>query len=106
MSWKRLPTYFVNFPLRLLPLSEKQQKVYETTGHLSEVAFKTVPRAGKFEIKQYLERVYGLNVAKVRTANYEGRKKRSKHGFFRRPDYKKAFVTLRPSGTRPTSAPQ
>lgn len=95
MSWKRLPTYFLSFPLRLLPLSEKQQKVYETTGHLTELAFKTVPSAGKFEIRQYLEQVYGLSVSKVRTLNVEGRKKRSKHGFYRRPDYKKAYVTLK-----------
>ncbi len=47
MGWKRLPTYFLNFPLRLLPLKEKQQKIYEATGHLTEVAFRTVPKAGK-----------------------------------------------------------
>jgi len=47
MSWKRLPTYFLNFPLKLLPLSEKQQKTYETTGRLTELAFRTVPSAGK-----------------------------------------------------------
>lgn len=46
------------------------------------------------EIKQFLERVYGLNVATVRTLNVEGKKKRGKHGFYRRPDYKKVYVTL------------
>ena len=50
----------------------------------------------QLEIRQCLERVYGLDVAKVRTLNYEGKKKRGKYGFFRRPDYKKAYVTLRP----------
>ena len=54
MSWKRLPTYFLNFPLKLLPLSEGQQKLYEQTGHLTELAFRTVPKAGK---------VRGLNLA-------------------------------------------
>lgn len=47
MGWKRLPTYFLNLPLRLLPLSEKQQKIYETTGHLTELAFRTTPKVGK-----------------------------------------------------------
>jgi large subunit ribosomal protein L23 len=42
------------------------------------------------EIKAFLESVYGLRVESVRTLNYEGRKKRGKGGFFRRPDYKKA----------------
>ena len=49
----------------------------------------------QFEIKQYLERVYGLEVSKVRTLNVEGKKKRNKFGFFRRPDYKKAHVTFK-----------
>ena len=47
------------------------------------------------ELKEYLESVYGLSVATVRTLNYEGTKKRSKHGFFRRPDYKKVYVTFK-----------
>ena len=46
------------------------------------------------EIRQYLERVYNLNIASVRTLNVEGKKKRGKHGFYRRPDYKKVYVTL------------
>ena len=49
----------------------------------------------QFEIKQYLERIYGLEVSKVRTLNVEGRKKRNKFGFFRRPDYKRAHVTFK-----------
>ena len=48
------------------------------------------------EIKQFLERVYNLNVASVRTLNVEGKKKRGKHGFYRRPDFKKVYVTLNP----------
>ena len=49
----------------------------------------------QFEIKQYLERIYGLEVSQVRTLNVEGKKKRNKFGFFRRPDYKKAHVTFK-----------
>lgn len=49
----------------------------------------------QFQIKQVLERLYGLNVVSVRTANFEGHKKKGKHGFYRAPDYKKVFVTLR-----------
>ncbi len=47
MGWRRLPTYLVNFPLRLMPLTPKQQKALEITGHVSEVAFKTIPSVGK-----------------------------------------------------------
>ncbi|KAL3137728.1 hypothetical protein ABBQ38_004994 [Trebouxia sp. C0009 RCD-2024] len=78
-----------------MPLSEGQQKAFETNGTLKQVAFQTVPSVSKPELKKYLESVYGLNVATVRTLNYEGAKKRSKHGFFRRPDYKKVYVTFK-----------
>jgi hypothetical protein len=47
MGWRRLPTYLVNFPLRLMPLTPKQRQALETTGHVSEVAFKTIPSVGK-----------------------------------------------------------
>ena len=47
------------------------------------------------ELRKYLESVYGLSVAKLRTLNYEGAKKRSKHGYFRKPDYKKVYVTFK-----------
>ena len=64
------------------------------------------------EIKQYLEKVYGLNVASVRTLNYEGRKKAIRHNgrqyYVRRSDYKKAYVSLKPptpSQTPPVPAP-
>ncbi|KAK9819255.1 hypothetical protein WJX81_004801 [Elliptochloris bilobata] len=100
MGYRRLPTFLVNFPLRLMPFTEKQKKTFEATGHVSEVAFKTIPSVGKLEIKQYLEKVYGLAVAGVRTLNYEGRKKvMQKNGkafYVRRSDYKKAYVSLLP----------
>ncbi|EIE22294.1 hypothetical protein COCSUDRAFT_55988 [Coccomyxa subellipsoidea C-169] len=56
----------------------------------------------QLEIKQFLERVYGLKVAAIQTVNYEGKKKRRKTGYFLRPGYKKAYVTLKP----PTQASQ
>ncbi|KAK9828682.1 hypothetical protein WJX72_001510 [[Myrmecia] bisecta] len=93
---RRLPTYFANLPLKLQPLKEAEQKAYESTGFISRLVFRTIPSANKLEIKSMLERLYGLNVREVRTANYEGRKKRSKSGFFRRPDFKKAYVFLQP----------
>lgn len=94
MVWKRLPAYLPNIGLKLLPLSEAQQVAFEQTGFLRELVFKTAPSVSKVEVKHFLESVYGLSVAKVNTLNVEGKKKRGKFGFFRRPDYKKAFVTL------------
>jgi hypothetical protein len=47
MSWKRLPSYLANLPLRLIPFTEQQQKAYEATGFVKEIAFKTSPKVGK-----------------------------------------------------------
>ena len=49
----------------------------------------------QIDIKALLQRIYGLEVESVNTLNVEGKKKRGKHGHYRRPDYKKAYVTLR-----------
>jgi len=49
----------------------------------------------KAEVKQFLEKAHGLKVESVRTLNVEGKKKRSKTGFYRRVDYKKVFVSLK-----------
>lgn len=52
------------------------------------------------EVKTFLQSVYGLEVAAVRSLNVEGKKKRSKKGFYRRADYKKVFVELKePAGS-------
>ncbi len=54
----------------------------------------------QLEIKQFLERVYGLRVAAIQTLNYEGKKKRRKTGkrtsaYFRGTDYKKVLFKYR-----------
>jgi large subunit ribosomal protein L23 len=52
--------------------------------------------ARQLELKAFLENVYGLRVERINTLNYLGKKKKSKHGYYRSPDYKKAYVTLKP----------
>lgn len=50
-----------------------------------------------------LESIYGLQVERVNTLNMEGKKKRARGSvaFYRRPDYKKAYVTLKEPVTLP-----
>ena len=51
------------------------------------------------EVKAFLEKAHGLAIESVRTLNVEGKKKRSKTGYYRRADYKKVYVTLKePAG--------
>lgn len=78
-----------NIRLRLVPPTSA-----DAVKGLDEVVFITTPDVTKTEIKSFLETVCGVSVRDVRTANYEGKKKRDKGGFHRKPDYKKAYVSL------------
>lgn len=49
----------------------------------------------KYEIKQYLKKLYGLEVIKVNTMVYQGKMKRDAVGrWYRTPAFKKAVVTV------------
>ena len=61
-----------------------------------EYTFRVSPRMTKPEIKDYLEKIYGLDVRKVNTMIYEGKEKRRNGIKYRRPDYKKVVVKLNP----------
>eukprot|EP00884_Botryococcus_braunii_P017277 jgi/Botrbrau1/4232/Bobra.0044s0027.1 len=107
MASKRI-AYLANIPLKLLPFSEAQRKAYEKSGFVETLAFKTLPSVGKFELKQFLEKVYGLSVARVNTLNYEGKKKvarlpgKSRRPmFYRTAAYKKAYVYLNSPENKP-----
>lgn len=64
----------------------------------------------KHEIKEYLTKVYGVDVKKVNTMNYEGKHKRAGAGrtfgrhVYKERDWKKAIVTLVDPSTQPTVA--
>lgn len=59
-------------------------------------------KATKPEIKRAVEQILGVKVEEVRVANYHGKMKRipTRREMGRRPDWKKAYVTLK-SGERP-----
>lgn len=62
------------------------------------LTFHTEHHMTKFEIKQFLTRVYGFNVRKVNTLNYEQEKRasRTKRGVWvkHRAGFKRAYVYL------------
>lgn len=78
---------FANLPIKLLMPS--------TFTNIQEIALKTIPSATKIEIKRVLESLYGFEVDKVRTLNMDGKKKKRGGLLIARPDYKKAYVTLK-----------
>ena len=73
-------------------LSEKATLLSEMN---NEYVFKVDPRANKLEIKYAVEKLFGKKVVAVRTANYQGKKKRERRADFgRTKNWKKAFVRL------------
>ncbi len=58
--------------------------------------FKVHPSASKPEIRDAVQEIFGVRVAKVNTLNRQGKRKRNRRTFTwgRRPDTKRAIVTL------------
>ena len=66
----------------------------------NKYVFEVAPSAGKIEIKKAVEEVFGVKVAKVNTIKIPGKWKRM--GVYRgkRPDIKKAVLTLTPDSKK------
>ena len=58
------------------------------------------PRASKIEISDAVETIFNVQVAKVNTLNRKGKRKRNRKSqtFGKRPDTKRAIVTLAAGG--------
>jgi large subunit ribosomal protein L23 len=61
----------------------------------NQYSFKVDKRANKIEIREAVERLFKVNVEEVRTATMRGKIKRLGRRFGKRPDWKKAIVTLK-----------
>ena len=59
------------------------------------VCFRVAREATKTEVRKAVEQMFGVKVASVRTAVVRGKVKRYGRFEGKRPDWKKAFVTLR-----------
>ena|SRR6266498_125762 len=58
--------------------------------------FLVSPKANKTEIKEAIQQVWNVRVLNVNTMNRKGKVKRTRLGTGRRPDQKRAVVTLAP----------
>ncbi|NGP06059.1 50S ribosomal protein L23 [Rhodococcus sp. 14C212] len=52
------------------------------------------PDSNKTQIKIAVEKVFGVKVTSVNTANRQGKRKRTRFGYGKRKDTKRALVTL------------
>jgi large subunit ribosomal protein L23 len=63
------------------------------------VVFRVDSRANKMQIKQAVEALFQVKVLRVNTLNMQGKKKRVRLREGKKPDWKKAYVTLREGDT-------
>jgi large subunit ribosomal protein L23 len=62
----------------------------------NKYTFLVSPDANKTEIKIAVESVFKVRVTDVNTLNRSGKKRRTRYGFGKRPDTKRAIVTVAP----------
>jgi large subunit ribosomal protein L23 len=60
------------------------------------LAFRVASGASKHAIKTAVETIFKVKVDQVRVINYQGKMVRRGRTYGRKPDYKKAYVTLKP----------
>ncbi|TDV45585.1 50S ribosomal protein L23 [Actinophytocola oryzae] len=71
-------------------ISEKSYGLLEE----NKYTFVVAPHANKTEIKIAVEKVFGVQVVNVNTLNRQGKRKRTRTGYGKRKDTKRAIVTL------------
>jgi len=77
-------------------ITEKAERNREAT---RQFAFEVHREATKIQVKQAVEKLFNVHVLEVRTAIVRGKNKRVGRNFGRRPNWKKALVTLRDGET-------
>jgi large subunit ribosomal protein L23 len=77
-------------------MTEKSSAGYQERG---EYTFEVAPDANKAAIRQAIERLFGVKVTGVWTANIRGKERRVGKTIGRRTNWKKAIVQLRAGDT-------
>ena len=60
----------------------------------NQVVFRVLPSATKLEIKNAVEKLFKVDVVDVRTVSMKGKVKRNRFGLSKKPNWKKAYVSL------------
>ena len=74
------------------PLITEKATLVNESGN--QVVFRVRPDASKFAIRQAIETLFKVKVEKIRTIQYLGKPKRVGKSLGKKPDWKKAYVTL------------
>ena len=94
----KLPEEIVIRPL----LTEKGTQMGEDA---NKVLFRVAPRANKIEIRRAVEQIYSVKVDRVHTQVVRGKMKTVGRNVGKRPNWKKAIVTLAEGSTIDFFAP-
>lgn len=70
------------------------EKSYDLIEHSNTYTFEVDPRSNKEEIRDAVEKVFGVKVLRVNTMNRKGKTKRTGYKLGKRKDVKRAVVTL------------
>jgi len=84
-------------PKTFFPNAVYQMRTFARPMDPSKLLFRVPVKSNKIMIKHYLSSIYGLDITKVNTVNYDGKRKRiwAKRGeWYQKPGYKKAIVTI------------
>ena len=71
-------------------ISEKSYRLADD----GKYTFLVAPHANKTQIRQAVEHVFTVRVTGVNTSNRPGKRRRTRFGWGKRPDTKRAIVTL------------
>ena len=72
-------------------ITEKATRLRETNCYV----FIVDPRANRHQIKEAVEKLFNVQVTKVRTTNYQGKLRRLGRSSGYTPKFKKAMVTIK-----------
>ena len=73
-------------------ISEKSYRLLDD----GKYTFIVAPGTNKTQIRQAVEAVFGVKVTNVNTVNRPGKRRRTRFGWGKRPDTKRAIVSLAP----------
>jgi large subunit ribosomal protein L23 len=75
------------------PLVTEKGTVVGEKSH--QVVFRIRPNASKAQIREVIEDSFKVTVEKIRTANFLGKQRRRGRTLGHRPNWKKAYITLK-----------
>ncbi|MEO6846464.1 MAG: 50S ribosomal protein L23 [Chthoniobacterales bacterium] len=86
----------MNEPHDIIETLHMTEKATLLSEKLNKYVFRVKPHANKIQIKLAIEKLFNKKVVSVNTANYEGKWKRQRTAHYgRKPNWKKAIVTLK-----------